>query len=120
MFKKLLLLSFIVTVVPTHSIDSVIEKVEKKVDIIVDNIFDLADILFTSPEIDKIDLEKEFILLLDRQAKKIEAKRRERNIDEKVSQQDFVNRFNKFMSFAEKLGFVALKKIEKKINKRYE
>ena len=102
MFRKLLFLFFVVITIPSYTVDPVLEKVEKKVNIIVDNILDLADILFTFPEIDKIDLEKEFILLLDKQGKKIEEKKKE--ICEKVSQQDFINRLNKLASFTEKLG----------------
>ncbi len=108
MFRKLLLLSFITTAIPSYTIDSVIEKIEKKVDVILDNLFDLADILFTSPEIDKINLEKEFILLLDKQVKKIEENKE--TMYKKIGKQGFINRLDKFISLAKKLGLLVLKK----------
>lgn len=45
MFRKLFLLFFIVIAVPTHTIDSVVEKIDNKVDVIVDNVVDLVGII---------------------------------------------------------------------------
>jgi len=50
MFRKLFLLFFIAIAVPTHTIDSAVEKVDNKVDIIVDNVVDLVGIVVTQTD----------------------------------------------------------------------
>ena len=52
MFRKLFLLFFIVTAVPTYTIDSaVVKELEEKTDAIVDNLGELIKIFFSHPEI---------------------------------------------------------------------
>ena len=50
MFRKLFLLFFIVITVPTYTIDPVVEKVDNKVDVIVDNVVDLVGIIVTQTD----------------------------------------------------------------------
>jgi len=50
MFKKLLLLSCIVTTVPMYSIDEVIKELDNKVDIIADNVLNLVGTVITQTD----------------------------------------------------------------------
>ncbi|HEB41880.1 MAG TPA: hypothetical protein ENI08_02585 [Candidatus Dependentiae bacterium] len=99
MFRKLLLLSFIATVVPSYAgeagnptLKAKIRDLEKKVDIIVDNALEVVDILIGESTIDEMTKEESDMLisLLEKQLAK--TKKKEDEISKKASKQDIDNR----------------------------
>ena len=100
MFRKLLLLSFIVATASNYAanqdrqaaFEATIKELEKKVNIIVGNVLEVADILIDNSILDEMTEEESDMLisLLEKQLAKI--KKKENEITGKVSKQDIYNR----------------------------
>ena len=103
MFRKLFLLFFIVATASSYAasqdrqptFEATIKELEKKMDIIVDNVLEVNDILIGDSTIDEMTNEEADMLLalLEKQLAKI--KKNEDEINEKVSKQDIDNRTKK-------------------------
>ncbi len=131
MFRKLLLLSFIVITVPIYTIDSVVEEIDNKVDVIADNVIDLVGTVITQTD-QKInglidDIEGLFDMLINLSTKEQQQLRSlikeypellNSKIEEKFNKfkqsqkwQDFVNQhelINRIKKLSEKATFLKL------------